>query len=65
MLMTPRASLISLYIDLGLFKGLALVCAVSWLFTEVTGDSRTTVAGCGGGEYSCITTRTLRTSSSL
>ena len=47
MLMTPRASLISLCIDLGLFEGLALVGAVSWLFAEVTGDSRTTMASCG------------------
>ena len=47
MLVTPRASLISLCIDLGLFKGLALVCAVSWLFTDIAGDSRTTVADCG------------------
>ena len=35
MLVTSRASLISLCIDLGLFEGLALVGAVSWLFTEV------------------------------
>ena len=44
MLMMPRTALIGLCIDLGLFKSLALVCAVSRLFAEVTGDSRTTMA---------------------
>ena len=44
LLRVPEASMISLDMGLGLFKGLALVGAVSWLFTEVAGDSRTAVA---------------------
>ena len=36
--------MISLDMGLGLFKGLALVGAVSWLFAEVAGHSRTAVA---------------------
>ena len=38
--------MISLYMALGSLKGLALVGAVSWLFAEEAGDSRTAVASC-------------------
>jgi hypothetical protein len=46
LLRLPEASMISFNMALGSLKGLALVGAVSWLFTEEAGDSRMAMASC-------------------